>query len=348
MKFAGTDSSRRNFLKRAMQSCAGVVLMSSLPEWLHARNAPGRAYLERACFAMGTVVTISAYGENKKHVLNATTRAFDEIRRIDRLMSVYQPMSQVSTVNRLASREPVVVDKDLIEIIEDARRFGMLTNGEFDITLEPLMELWGFRDDARGSRRMPTDREIAAAVEAAGIKNVILDVTECTISLLNPQCRIDLGGIAVGYSVDQAVKTLKAEGIESAFINHSGDAYALGHPEHTEGWEIAIPNPLQPQEMIYTLRLRDRAMSTSGNYEKVVSYDQNRYGHIIDPRTGRPASQVLSMSVVSNTSVSADALSTGVFVTGVERGRDLISRHGASDFIAVVEQEGREEIVSTF
>jgi thiamine biosynthesis lipoprotein len=348
MKFAGTESSRRNFLKRAAQSFAGVVLMSSLPEWLHARNTPGLAYVERARFAMGTVVTISAYGENKKHILDATTKAFDEIRRIDRLMSVYEPMSQLSAVNRLASRKPVVVDKDLIEIIKCARGFGTLTKDEFDITVEPLMELWGFRDDVTGSRHMPTDSEITSAVEAVGIKNILVDERELTISLLNPQCRLDLGGIAVGYSVDRAVKTLKAEGIESAFINHSGDVFALGHPQHEEEWEIAIPNPLKPKEMIYTLKLRDKAMSTSGNYEKVVTYDQGRFGHIIDPTTGRPPSQVLSMSVVSNTSVSADALSTGIFVMGVERGRDLISRHGASGFIAIVEHGGREDIVSTF
>jgi len=348
MTFAGKNSGRRDFVKRAVQSCAGVVLLSSLPEWLNPRKEPKGAYIERGCFAMGTVVTISSYGESREHVLDATTKAFDEIRRIDRLMSVYQPSSQLSIVNRSASRKPVVVDNDLVEIIKYANRYGALTNGEFDITVEPLMELWGFREEETGPLPMPTDRELATAIEAVGIKKILVDEKECTISLLNPHCRIDLGGIAVGYSVDRAVKILKAEGIESAFINHSGDVYALGYPENCEGWEIGIPNPLSPQEMVRTLSLRDRALSTSGNYENFVTYGGNKYGHIMDPRTGHPSSRLLSLSIVSDTSITADALSTGVFVMGIEKGRDFTCTQEGLNLIAIVEQEGREEVVSTF
>ncbi|MBM3301409.1 MAG: FAD:protein FMN transferase, partial [Deltaproteobacteria bacterium] len=243
---------------------------------------------------------------------DAISRAFIEIRHIEELMSLYKPGSDLSRLNQSAGKDPVRVNHDLIEVVEQARHFTAMTKGAFDITIESLMKLWGFRSEESRSH-MPGDGEIRNALEAIGMHNVLVDRTEGSIALLGREAKIDLGGIAVGYSVDRAVEQLRRAGIEQAFINHSGDAYALGVPPESEGWEIGAPDPLNPSEIIATFKLCDRGVSTSGNYEKCLMISSWRVGHILDPRTGRPGNTLLSTTLFAPTVIEADALSTGLF-----------------------------------
>ncbi len=310
--------SRRRFLGQTLKSAAGLVFLSNPP------LKSGQSYLERSFFTMGTVVTISAYGESRRHVSHAIDKAIQEIQRVDRLMSLYKADSQLARVNSEAGKRAVKVDGDLIDVVQVAKRFHGLTGGSFDITVEPLMRLWGFRHEPPTLSTPPSDSEIRNTLDAVGFTHVFIDEKNQTLSLDHEASKIDLGGIAVGFSVDLAVKSLQSEGVESAFINHSGDAYALGSPEGDSGWRVAIPNPMNPGETVRSLTLSNTAISTSGNYEKFVLSGSRRYGHMLDVQRGIPSEHALSATVIAPTAIEADALSTGIFCMETSRCEELI------------------------
>ncbi len=274
---------------------------------------------------MGTVVTIAAYGSSASHAHRAITKAFDELHRLDRMMSLFKSGSELSEVNRSAGKSPVQVSDDFLLLLQKTRTYHIQTHGAFDVTVAPLMRLWGFIGE--GGRGIPSDREINHVIDAVGFQNIEIDPLKKTVALLNQRSSIDFGGIAVGYSVDRVVSILKEEGIESAFVNHSGDAFALGAPADAEGWPVIIPHPLAPQESAASLTLRNQAISTSGNYEKFVEFEHQRFGHILDPFSGRPSNEVMSTSVVAPTALDADALSTGLFCMKRESQKEFAAAH---------------------
>ncbi|MFQ5798456.1 MAG: FAD:protein FMN transferase, partial [Bacteroidota bacterium] len=224
------DVSRREFLNQSASLAFGVVLVSPFSPFLLTTSRLCRdrrelaekstlprtsTLVQRATFTMGTIVQVSAFGENRAHCNHAIERMFAEFYRIDRLMSVFKADSQISHINRQAGTSGVRVDQRLVEILELANRLSSLTDGAFDVTIEPLMELWGFRSDnppQTGLRTRPSDREIAETLQAVGHRNVIIDRSSSTVGLAHPRSRMDLGGIAVGYSLDRAAEILRAEG----------------------------------------------------------------------------------------------------------------------------------------
>ena len=290
-------------------------------------------------------MTIEVFGENTQECERAADEAIKEVKTIDRLMSVFDRKSELSRMNQNAGRSEVHVDKRLIEILQSSLFYNRLTDGVLDVTIEPLMEAWGFRGDEKSSK--PTDSELQAAVNAVGSKVISIDTKGSAAGVLHEGSKLDLGGIAVGYSVDRAVEILRRHGVECALVNHSGDIYALGSPPGEDGWLIGITDPEHTDEVITSLRVRDKAVSTSGNYENFVSFDGLSYGHIMNPRTGEPASDILSTTIISETALEADALSTGVFVMGLQKGLKLVESMKSPDLIAVVRKEGQEEVIST-
>lgn len=304
---------------------SGVGIALPANQLLALARSSNRTLVHRAQYVMGTVVTIATYGSSTAHAHHAITKAFDELRRLDQMISPYMNNSELSEVNRSAGKTSVRVSDDLIVLLQKARAYHTQTNGAFDVTIEPLMRLWGFRNEE--SRSIPSDREIHNVLRAVGFQNIEIDSEGKTIALLNPLSSVDLGGIAVGYSVDRVVSILKEEGIESAFVNHSGDAFALGAPHETEGWPVEIPHPLQPEEPAARFILKDQAVSTSGNYEKYVEFEHKRFGHILDPFSGQPSNEVMSTSVVAPTALDADALSTGLFCMKRESQKKFAAAH---------------------
>jgi len=284
-------------------------------------NHSSSILVNRASFTMGTVVNLAVYGESEAQCNHAINRAFEEINRIDTFMSVYKNESQLSLVNREAGKRGVAVDRSIVDVLKYAQRLSEITSGAFDVTIEPLMRLWGFRSEVSDSITKPSDKQIAKTLEAVGYQNISINEKELPVGLLNSESRIDLGGIAVGYAVDSAVKVLQAKGITSALLNHSGDIFALGAPREDDSWEIGITDPLQPGSIITSVRIKDQALSTSGNYCNFRSFDDDRYGHILDPKQGLPTSNVLSTTIISNNAIEADALSTASFVTGIDKTR---------------------------
>jgi len=302
------SETRRVFLGRSARAGAGLVLMSVIPSWALQARRHTRAYRERSFFTMGSVATISAYGESAVQIDQAIRKVIEEFSRLDRLLSIYDPRSELSRINAAAGRETVCVHPEVLRLLKQMRQWSADTEGAFDMTVEPLMRLWGFRDRLRFLT--PSDTEIRQALVAVGADRVHIDETLETVGLDHPASLLDSGGWGVGYAVDRAVEILRKEGIESAFVNHSGDARTFGIPDDSEGWIAGIPHPDNPTAMMRSFVLKDCAISTSGTYEKFVELGEKQYGHLMDVLKGIPESDVASMTVVAAESLKADVLST--------------------------------------
>jgi thiamine biosynthesis lipoprotein len=294
---------------------------------------------------MGSIVTIKAFCEDVRLCNMAVDEAFLEMKTIDRLMSVFDKNSQLSLVNSHSKEKEVGVDSRLVEVLEHAKRFSHLTVGAFDVTVEPLMRLYGFRDDA-ALHHFPTDKEIASTIDGIGSKNIFVDAKNSTVALTHPKTKIDFGGIAVGYALDRATEILRSHGITSALINHSGDIYAIGTPPDEEAWSIEITDPIQTDRTITTVQIRDQALSTSGNYENFRKADGKTIGHLLNPSTGKTAASILSGTIIAPTAMEADALSTGFFVLGLNQTKIIVQQCEEVKFVAVVNNGNDENVIT--
>lgn len=301
-----------------------------------------RVCLRRARLSMGSRAEIIVYGESRSQCIEATNAAFAEFDRIERLMSVFDETSQLSWINQHAYENEVVVDPLILEVIEHAARLHALTEGAFDVTIEPLMRLYGFRDETL-VRSFPTDQQICNALDAVGMHNVVFDAQRSTVGVLHPDTRLDFGGIAVGFAIDRAVAVLRSYGITSGLIDHSGDIFALGAPPDDDAWAIGIMDPLDVREAVTTVRIHDQALSTSGNYRHYVELNSLRIGHILDPRRGNAAATMLSGTIIGPTAIDADACATALFVLGVEKARKSFRQVSRLRAIAVL--NGRRDIL---
>ncbi|MDX2030255.1 MAG: FAD:protein FMN transferase [Blastocatellia bacterium] len=286
------------------------------------------ARYEENRLSMACAWTIVAHGDEEKSLPGIVAAAFDEIDRIDRLMSHYKPESPLSRINREAGRGPVVVEPELFDFLADCLRYSRDSNGAFDVTVGPLMKAWGF---FRGEGRMPTRAELAAARGKIGYRHVLLDPAAGAIRFDREGVELDLGGIAKGYAVDRAVAVLRSRGISRALVNGCGSTiYGLGAPPGETGWELKLQDPLDPKRSAMTVRLKDRALSVSGSYEKFFRLNGRRYSHIMDPRTGLPVQGVLSVAVLATDGTAGDALDNVYYVQGPAWSRANLARFPAT------------------
>jgi thiamine biosynthesis lipoprotein len=273
---------------------------------------------------MACVYAIDAYGPDAAALPRIADDAFDEVDRIDRLMSHYKPDSPLSRINREAARHPVAVDPELFDFIADAMRYNRESGGAFDITVGPLMKVWGF---FRGEGRMPSDDELAAARRHVGAAHVVLNQAERTIAFDEPGVELDLGGIAKGYAVDRVVSLLRKGNVTAALVSSGGSTiYALGAPPGRDGWNVTIQDPIDSRQAALTVTLKDRAVSIAGSSEKFFERNGVRYSHIMDPRTGRPVQGMLGVAVLAESGTAGDALDDALFVMGVERSRAYLKQ----------------------
>jgi thiamine biosynthesis lipoprotein len=274
--------------------------------------------------SMACVYTIEAYGPDAEVLPRIVDEAFDEVDRIDRLMSHYKADSALSRVNREAARRPVSVEPELFDLIVDAMHYHRDSHGAFDITVGPLMKAWGF---FRGDGRVPTNDELAAARRHVGGSHVILNSLGKTIAFDHAGVELDLGGIAKGYAVDRVVHVLKQRQIAAALISAGGSTiYGLGAPPSRDAWDVAIQDPIDSRKTALTVHLKDRALSVAGSSEKWFEAGGVTYSHIMDPRIGRPAQGVLSVAVLANSGTAGDALDNALFVLGPEGSRAYLKR----------------------
>ncbi len=310
---------------------------------------------KKAVMSMGTVFEVSAYVSDNEKAESVFNDVFKEINRLDYLMSNYKEESELSNVNRNAASETVYCDDELIYIIEQSLKYSDITDGAFDITIGPLMKKWGFFKD---QGKIPGKVELESVLESVSYKNIIIEekVEKSLfrdpqvvkgIRFKNPDTRIDLGGIGTGYAVDTAIRMLRKNGINSTLINFAGNIYAYGIPPGKKSWIIGLQHPRKKETLLGSFEIVNKAVSTSGDYEKFFAIDGERYSHIIDPRTGKPVKGIVSVTIVTHNATRADALSTGIFVLGLVKGMALIERLTDVEGIIIYEDVDSELSVKT-
>ena len=284
-----------------------------------------------ARMSMACEYAIEAYGRDAEALPPILDEAFDEVDRIDRLMSHYKANSPLSQINQEAAQHPVAVPQELFDFIADAMRYHRESGGTFDITVGPLMKAWGF---FRGEGRLPSEGELATARRHVGGAHVTLDPASRTIAFDEAGVELDLGGIAKGYAVDRVVELLKRRGVAAALVSAGGSTiYGLESPPAAAAWTVTLQDPTDSRKTAFSLGLKDRALSVAGSSEKSFEADGVRYSHIMDPRTGRPAQGVLSVAVLTTTGTAGDALDNAFFVLGPEQGRAYLHRLHATEVI---------------
>jgi thiamine biosynthesis lipoprotein len=297
---------------------------------------------------MGTFVEIKAVVgiRSAQEIDTAMAAAFGAVRRVDSLMSTYKEDSEVSEINRRAAGEAVRISPETCEVIDKALELSRASDGSFDITVMPLLELWGFAKAYE--KTLPSQAEIDRTLACVSYELIDLDPANCEIRLKREGVKIDLGGIAKGYAVDSAVKNLAANGVDAALVNAGGDLYCLGDKAPGTPWRIAVRDPVNEDGVLGYVELTDKAVATSGDYQNYFMADGVRYSHILDPRTGRPStSGPHSVTVLAETCADADGLATAVFALGPNKGIDLLEKLAGVEGLIVSGGEGNLDITST-
>lgn len=274
--------------------------------------------------SMACAYTIVAYGPDAQALPRIIEAAFDEVDRIDRLMSHYRPESPLSRLNRDAGLGPVVVEPELFDFIALCLRHSRESDGAFDITVGPLMKAWGF---FQGEGRVPDDHEVRELRSRIGHAHVVMDPARKTVRFDRPGVELDLGGIAKGYAVDRVVSLLRQHEVGAALVSAGGSTlFGLGAPPGRPGWDVSVEDPTDPRRIAWTVRLKNRSLSVSGSAFKSFERDGVKYSHIMDPRTGRPVPDMLSVAVLAETGTAGDALDDAFFVLGLEKSRGYLKR----------------------
>ncbi len=298
--------------------------------WWRLRTEPGA--LQETRLLMGTTVTIEALGPARDRLDDAVAAAFAEMARIEALMTPHRPESDVARLS--AAPQAANVSPETAAVITLGLEMAARSGGAFDLTLGRLKELWGIEAE---NPRVPAPGEIAAALEGTGPG--ALGVTGTVVRKRTPRLHIDLGGIAKGYAVDRALAVLRAHGVTSAAVNAGGDIGLLGS-KLGRPWRIGVQHPRRAGAVLTTVEAVDRAVVTSGDYERFFERDGRRYHHLFDPHSGYPADRCQSVTVLAPTAMLADALATALFVLGPEPGLALLHDYPGVDAL-IVAADGR-------
>jgi FAD:protein FMN transferase len=271
--------------------------------------------IKRTNIIMGTVVEIQVREKDKEKADKAITEAFNEIRRIDNLFTTYDSSSPVFQLNN--SDEAVEVDDEVYKIMEKSEEMWKLTGGKFDAAVENIVKLWGF--DIKESYIVPSEEELKRELSRSGWNNIRLEGNNRVVRTNNAE--VSFGAIAKGYAVDKAAEVLRKNGITEGLVNAGGEIAAFGGE-----WVIGIQHPRVPSALVEKIKLNNKSVATSGDYENYFIDGERRYHHIIDPATGYPGSRNQSVSIIAENDMFADALSTGIFLMEREEGISLIER----------------------
>ena len=282
---------------------------------------------------MGTAVQVTLWSDTRATADAAIAAVMAEMHRIDHAMSPYKPDSELSRINREAAAAPVALSREMLDLLTRAMEFSRRSDGAFDITYASAGHLYDYRE-----RIKPGQAQLDAARQAIGYQHLVLDRAAGTLRFAHPGTRIDLGGFAKGHAVDRSTAILQRHGIAHAVVSAGGDSRVLGD-RRGRPWNIAVRDPRKPGDVVAVLPLEDVAISTSGDYERFFEQDGERFHHVIDPRTGKSAASVRSVTILANDGLSAEAWSKSVFVMGVQRGLALVESLPDVDAV-VVDAEG--------
>lgn len=316
-----------------MLRCSVPVLLVALLACLVV--VPARAeWRQREEAIMGTRIAVELWHDDPAQAEAAIDAVMADMHRIDDLMSHYKPESELSQVNAHAAEHPVRVAPELFSLIRRALEISELSGGAFDITYASVGYLYDYRAHIH-----PSDEQIARALPAVNWHHVLLDPATSSIRYSQPGVRIDLGGIAKGYAVEHAVALLKARGIAHALVTAGGDTRILGD-RRGRPWIVGIRHPDDKDRVVLRMPLEDTAISTSGDYERYFDEDGRRYHHIIDPKTGKSAGAVRSVTIIGPDGTTTDGLTKCVWILGPERGLALIDRLPEYETV-IVTKEGK-------
>jgi len=291
---------------------------------------------KRVLKLMGSRYEIVVIANNQTQGEHYIDLAIDEIRRIEKMISSWDPASETSEINRNAGIKPVKVSRELFDLISRAKKISEITDGAFDISYASMDKIWHFDGSMK---QFPSPEAIKKSVAKVGYQNIILDPENQTVFLKLKGMKIGFGAIGKGYSADKAKQLLISKGVKAGIINASGDMNTWGTQPDGQKWQIGITNPLHKNTVFATFPLTDEAVVTSGNYEKYVIFNGKRYTHIIDPRTGYPASGIISATIFAPSAELADALATSIFVMGTDIGIDRINQLSGIECVIVDDKD---------
>jgi thiamine biosynthesis lipoprotein len=292
---------------------------------------------------MGTTVEVYLYAADAGRAASLFEVVFQEVERVEAALSTYRPSSELSRINTYAVAMPVTTDPEVFGLVGRALAYSRETGGAFDITVGRLMKAWGF---FRGQGRYPSEEALAEARRQTGWQYVALDTTARAVRFQRMGLELDMGAIGKGYAIDRAVRLLRAQGVAAALIGTGQSSYyAVGAPPGEDGWLIKVPAPFDRARTFSSVRLRDAALSTSGNYEKFFDLEGRRYCHIMDPRTGRPVEGMVQATVIAPGAAESDALATSVFVLGADAGAVLLDAHPGTAALLVTGTPPQTQVV---
>ncbi|MDY5181192.1 FAD:protein FMN transferase [Butyribacter sp.] len=319
-------------MKKSYFRLSGVLLFLLCIAMLTAcQNSDENKKVSKDIFAMDTYMTVTAYGKNAE---NGVNKAVDEINRLETVLSAEKQESDIYKLNETGSG---TLSTDTKDIVSKALEINKTTNGAFDISIYPLMVKWGFTTQ---KYNVPSKNEISKLLKDVDSSKIIFDEKSGNIKL-KENMKIDLGGIAKGYTSNRVMQIFKECGVKSGLVSLGGNVQALGTKTDGTAWQIAIENPDKSSDYIGVVSVKDKAVITSGGYERYFEKNGKTYHHILDPETGYPAESGLkSVTIVSDDGTLADALSTSLFVMGKEKALDYWREHKNEFDTVLVEDNG--------
>lgn len=332
--FAGIDGKGDRTMKISQSSLSFLTILLlaliMLGGCAEIRSASPSIVTKRAQMHMGTLVTVTAVASDKKRGDHAVQAAFDEIKRLEQLLSTWRSDSELSRVNAEAGRQSVEVSRDTFEVVVRSLEMAQLTHGGFNIALGPAIEAWSVTE----RQDIPSESELQHVKPLIDWTSIRVDHEARTLFLPRNGMRVDVGGIGKGYAADRAVEEMKRAGAEGGVVALSGDIKTFGALPDRRGFPVGIRHPREEEALIAVIDLQDEAISTAGDYERFFERDGVRYHHILDPHTLQPARGCQSVTVIAKDGVVADGLDTGIFVLGPEEGMALVER--LSDVEAII------------
>ena len=285
---------------------------------------------------MGSRFELTAVSPDQDKAMKAIEAAITEIKRIENLISSWDTNSQTSEVIKNSGVKPVVVDQELFNLIRRSIKISKLTGGAFDISYASMDKIWRFDGQMT---ELPDSSAVAASVAKINYKNIILNPEKRSVFLKEKGMKIGFGAIGKGYAANKALGIMSKMNLTGALVNASGDLISWGKDEGDKDWKIGIVNPKQKEKVFSWLNINETAVVTSGNYEKYVTINGQKYSHIIDPRTGYPVKGLSSVSIICPNAELADALATSVFVLGKEKGLELINRLKGIECLMITDKQ---------
>ncbi|AZA74594.1 FAD:protein FMN transferase [Chryseobacterium indoltheticum] len=283
---------------------------------------------------MGSKFEITLVDKDSLSAEKNIDKSVSEIRRIENLISEWNPETQISEVNRNAGIKPVKVDAEVFALTEKGIYFSQLTDGAFDISIVAMDKIWKFDDSMN---ELPSEESIRNSVKNVGYQNIILDKSNSTIFLKNKGMKIGFGSIGKGYAADKTRELMKSFGVKAGIINASGDISTWGTQPDGTPWAIGINNPFRDDTIAAVLYLKENAVTTSGSYEKYAEINGKRYSHIMNPKTGYPSTGLTSVTVVGSNATMANGFSTSIMVLGRKKGLKLIKKFPDYQYLLITD-----------